>query len=63
MIIIMMMMMMMMMMLLLMMMIMMSHAEPVIRLVFHPYCRHLSDGAVGPTQTDELGETDLLVAY
>ena len=35
--------------------LMMSHAEPVIGLpvVFHPYCRHPSDG--GAHQTDWLG--------
>ena len=32
--------------------LMMSHAEPVIGLVFHPYCRHPSDGGVH--QTDGL---------
>ena len=35
------------------MMKMMSHAEPVIGLVFHPYCRHPSDD--GAHQTDGLG--------
>jgi len=40
--------------LMMMMMMMMSHAEPVIGLVFHPYCRHPSDG--GAHQTDGLGQ-------
>ena len=35
----------------------MSRAEPVIRLVFHPYCRHPSDGGVH--QTDGLGQNQL----
>ena len=38
-------------------MMMMSHAEPVIGLVFHPYCRHPSDG--GAHQTDGLGQNQL----
>ena len=36
---------------------MMSHAEPVIGLVFHPYGRHPSDG--GAHQTDGLGQNQL----
>ena len=39
------------------MMMMMSHAEAVIGLVFHPYCRHPSDG--GAHHTDGLGQNQL----
>ena len=35
-------------------MMMMSHAEPVIGLVFHPYCRHPSDGGAHQTDSERL---------
>ena len=42
-------------------MMMMSHAEPVIGLVFHPYCRHPSDG--GAHQTDGLGHMMMMMSH